>query len=302
MPPKNVRELAEAICTGHKEYNFFSAMRVNIQPSELLALKRAGLVFCECGIEGLSSSYLQRLNKGTSVILSLQAMKTCHELGLRNSTNLITDFPGGTQDEVAETVRNIQRYAISYAPAARVTPFMLTGGSVVERFRHEFSIAHVRMHEFYRIGLPEDVYKQLVLDELEWQGEGLRADWSEVESACNSWRDLHQQLAVDRRLPFRHPLYYQDGGTFVEIFDRRHGYRSITLVEPWRSIYLFCMQIRSRESIDRRFAEAGAACVTEALRALVAENLIFEADGRYLSLAVASTPEIAERRISAAPE
>ncbi|MEW6368422.1 MAG: RiPP maturation radical SAM C-methyltransferase [Acidobacteriota bacterium] len=302
MRSRELMELAERILAGRREYNFFAAMRSNIRPRELLALKKAGLVFCECGIEGFSSSYLRRLNKGTSVILNLQALKTCHELGLRNSTTLITNFPGSTQEEVAETARNIQRHAISYSPAARLSPFQLAAGSAVDRFRHDYGIAHVEKHEFYRAGLPEDAFARLELNELEWRGEGRRADWSEVESARNSWRDLLSRIADDARLPFHHPLYYQDGGTFMEIFDRRHGYRSITLIEPWRSIYLFCMEIRSRESIDGRFAEAGAEEVTRALRALVAESLMFEEDGQYLSLAVASTPEIAERRISAAFE
>jgi len=300
MRPSELLELAEAIRAGNKEYNFFTAMRANIQSSVLLALKKAGLVFCECGIEGFSSSYLRRLNKGTSAILNLQALKTCHELGLRNSTALITDFPGGTQEEVAETARTIRRFAVSYAPAAKLIRFQLAAGSTVDRFRREYGITHVEKHEFYRAGLPEDVFARLELNELEWRGEGRAADWGEVDSACTGWRDGLRRAAADRRLPFHHPLYYQDGGTFMEIFDRRHGYRAITLREPWRSIYLFCMEIRSRESIERRFTEVGAAEVAEALRALVAENLMFEEDGQYLSLAVASTPEIAERRVDAA--
>jgi len=335
LDPRHLATLARELRRGGREYSFFASLRANLRPRELLALKEAGLIYCECGIEGLSGAYLRRLNKGTSVGLNLQLLKTCHELGLRNNTNLIVDFPGSTAEEVAESARVIRDYACAYWPPAAFSPFSLAAGSVVDLYRGVFGITGAVKAEFYRVGLPEDVFARLQLNELDWLSAEPQADWTPVREAGREWIALHQRLSRDYTFPFHHPLYYQDGGQFLEIIDRRRGLRTVQLREPWRSIYLFCLEIRSRRAIERHFAH----CLPEveaALAALVEERLIFTeagpirttavpaveeaaaragrpcydpdaragrpcyGDWRYLSLAVAATPELAARSIRGA--
>ncbi len=293
--PRGVTEMAEALRRRRKQLCFFMNLRANISPREILSLQEAGMVCSECGIEGLSNSFLARINKGTSVIQNLQVLKTFHELGIWNNNNLISRFPGATAAEVEETAMAIRDFAKSYFPSGQVNQFNLCVGSTVDVFREEYGIKRVRNLDAYRVGMPERIWKRLQLLDQSWNGPE-PVDWTPVVEACLEWHELHVRLQEDNRFPFPHPLYYQDGGDFLEIVDRRQGCRTITLPEPWRSVYLFCMVIRSRSELRKRFPEC-MPDVNSIVGSLVAEKILYHEDPLYLSLAVAATPVHAARRI-----
>jgi radical SAM superfamily enzyme YgiQ (UPF0313 family) len=117
------------------------------------------------GIEGLSTAFLRRIGKGTTVIQNLQAMRVCTELGIDNDANLIVDFPGSTPAEVAETARTILDYALGFSPL-NVTRFHLGVDSTVDTLRAEFGLRNVRNKDLYRVGMPEDVWARLQLLDL----------------------------------------------------------------------------------------------------------------------------------------
>jgi ribosomal peptide maturation radical SAM protein 1 len=296
--PRGVKELAGALKKRRKQLCFFMAVRANIVPRDILSLHQAGMVRCECGIEGLSNSFLKRINKGTTVIKNLQVLKTCHELGIWNVTNLITEFPGATAAEVEETANTIRNYAAAYYPSGKITSFDLCVGCTVDVCREEYGINRVRNCDDYRCGMPEQTWTKLQLTDQSWDGPE-PVNWSPVQEACVQWHDLHEQLRKDKRFPFTHPVYYHDGGEFLEIVDRRHGCRTLTLPEPWRSVYLFCMEIRNRDQLNEYFPEYGSE-LDSIIERLVDEKVLYREGQRYLSLAVAATPELAARRIRAA--
>ncbi len=296
--PHGVTQLAKALKKKKEQLFFFVTLRANISPREILSLHEAGMGRCECGIEGLSSSYLKRINKGTTVIQNLQVMKTCHELGIWNNTHLITEFPGSTAAEVAETAHTIRDVALAYYPSATIGAFCLCVGSTVDRLREAYGITNIRNFEEYRGCMPDKTWTRLQLVDRIWDAP-VPVDWTPVREACDRWYELHERLRKDERFPFTHPLYYHDGGSFLEIVDRRHGCRTLTLPEPWRSVYLFCMEIRSHAQLSERFASS-ATELDPIIERLVAEKVLYQEDSHYLSLAVATTPELASRRIRAA--
>src|SRR5262249_18318027 len=79
---KGVAEFAQAIAGQQKDYQIFYEMRANVRPYELLLLWEAGLRHTQFGIEGLSTSFLRRVGKGTTTIQNLQSMRLCAELGI----------------------------------------------------------------------------------------------------------------------------------------------------------------------------------------------------------------------------
>jgi ribosomal peptide maturation radical SAM protein 1 len=293
--PRGIVDLAASLRRRRGEFSIFMSLRANTSARDILNLYEAGVMRCECGIEGLSNSYLSRLNKGTTVIRNLQVLRTCHELGIWNNTNLIVNFPGATGEEVEETAANIRDYAAAYYPPGRTISFQLTPGCAVDIFRDRYGIEDVRNLEDYRCGMPPETGERLVLGERTWtQPEPV--DWQPVESACADWGALHENLRKDDRFPVSHPLYYHDGGSFLEIVDRRDGCRTITLPGPWRSVYLFCMEIRTQDRIAGHFP-VSVPPVAEILEWLVAEKLMYREKRLYLSLAIALTPGLAVRRM-----
>ena len=282
-------EFAEAIKKLGKDFDIFYEMRANIKPHELLALKEAGLSAVQFGIEALSTSVLKRVGKGTTTIQNLQVMKLCYELRIFNGANLIVDFPGATLEEVEETRHNLLNFAIAYQPL-NISTFGLGVDSTVDALRERFGISNVRNDDVFKKGLPAEVWKRLRLLNLDFDGPA-GVDWAPVKEAVQQWFALHQG-------GFTPLLRYQDGGSFVSVIDDRQAQHLEGFYDGLaRDVFMYCMEIRTFDQIARRFCQAEATELQEVLEKFIDDQIVFHEAGRYLSLAMALTPEIAARRI-----
>lgn len=295
-----IEDMARGLSGLGKDLEYFYEMRANVHPYHLLLLWESGLRGIQVGVEGLCTSYLRRIGKGTTAIQNLQVMKTCAELGISNaSANLITWFPGSTQEEVEETLHNIRTYALAYEPC-NVARFALGVDSTVDKLREQFKVTNVRNKDWLRSGLPEELWQRMRLFDLSYDDAGDTADWGPVERACAGWRELWETTP-------RPLLFYFDGGTFLRIVDRRAGRSGAhpvrLLSARSRDIYLYCMEIRSFEDIAGRFgfeSEEQQRKLRAFLQQLVQWGLMFAEKRSYLSLALASSPQAAARRLRAA--
>ena len=300
---RDLDELSGGLSSLGRDLAFFTELRASARPIDIVRLWDAGLEVAQVGIEGLCTPYLARIGKGTSTIQNLQAMKTLAELGIRNESNLIVDFPGSIQADVDETVRNILDYAISYQPLSP-TRFHLGLGSTVATQPESFSVSGIRNADFYRHALPDDVWRRIHLLDLSFDCTAV-ADWRPVEAACAAWTEAHANRGGE------HLLAYRDGGAFLQITDRRRqrdqvGERrrqaDITLSGRGRSLYLFCTQVRSMKDVLARFAGQGdfdAGACEAFVGAMVERKLMFREGAKLLSLALAGSPQAAARRIRA---
>jgi ribosomal peptide maturation radical SAM protein 1 len=284
-------DLARSILGLGRDFRIFYELRANLSQEELLLLRQAGLREAQFGIEGLSTSFLRRIGKGTTTIQNLAAMKTCEEVGVLNIANLIANFPGATDEEVDETVRNIERYAVAYQPLA-VVEFHLGVESTVEVLRERFGIRNVRNSESVRGGLPDDVFERVKLLDLAFDCDQLTAKWDRVHQAADAWLQRYQQITQPM-------VMYQDAGSFLKIVDMRTERSSSGILRGTeREVYLHCCDIRTQAQLLARFPTLAPKDLDEMLRSFVAEDLMFEENGRYLSLAMAKDAETAAARIA----
>jgi ribosomal peptide maturation radical SAM protein 1 len=287
---KGVAELANALKATGLELSIFYEMRAQISPIELVHLWQAGLTSAQFGIEGLSAAFLDRIGKGTSIIQNLQAMKICEELGIENGANLLIDFPGATAEEVEQTRHTILNFALPYRPCA-LSSFQLCVGSTVDSLPDAFGVTNVRNADVYRAAMPVDVWRRLRLFSLDFDGTAPNPSWDSVRAACEVWRRKYEA----RSEPL---LFYQDGGTFLTISDARgESVKETVLRGLERRLYLYCCQIRSHAQILAAFTEAPAQAIQGALDRLVREALVYQEGSRFLSLAMASSPAAAVKRI-----
>lgn len=302
---KGVDEFAQRLIDTGKDWVIFYEMRANIRPHELLMLWQAGVRFVQFGIESLSESYLKRIGKGTSVITNLQVMKICHELGISNGANLLTDFPGGRPEEVAETCETIQRYALGYEPLS-ANRFWLGRGATVQVLSQEYGVRNLRNADFYRAGLPEALYERLDLLDLSYDQDGPVADWNHVRALCKQWGAAY---SAARASEYRHLLTYLDSGQSMRIFDARTGVLRTSVFKGLaRDVYMYCAEIRRWDDLNQEFIESGRATarqLAELIEGWNQQGLLYREGqrlegGRFLSLAPAFTPELASRRIRAA--
>jgi ribosomal peptide maturation radical SAM protein 1 len=298
---KGIEELSQKVRQQGKNYVIFYEMRAQISPYDILCLWEMGLRSAQFGIEGLSNSYLKRVGKGTSVIQNLQAMKTCYELNIDHSgANLVVDFPGSTDLEVEETRDAITRYAILYEPL-RLSSFGIGLGSTVERLKDSFGVSNLRNADFWRVGLPEDVYSRLEL--LDRSGDFPHADWRPVRRAVGLWRRAQQTA---RASSYRHLLSYLDGGDYLKIIDLRSRTPRILRFDSWeRAVYLSAMEIARHSDLVQRHTDGSVPEVSRLdrwLHDLTRDSLMYREGTRYLALAPATFPDFAARRIRAAHE
>jgi ribosomal peptide maturation radical SAM protein 1 len=293
---KGIDELAREIGALPGDVSFFYEARAHISAGELLSLWEVGLREVQFGIEALSTSLLERINKGTTTIQNLEVMKTLRELGIASGANLIVNFPGSTQAEVHETVDVIRRYAIVYEPlhAAR---FWLSRDSVVHAFPERFGIGRIRNRDTFRAGVPDDVLERLELFDLDFDYLGPPARWDLVREAIESWEKAYKySLALKRPL-----LRYFDGGSFLRIEDDRPvlGNRSIILSGASRELYLWCCSTRRIATLERQFCEDDEDRNTlhRFIERMTAQSLMFREGDRVLSVACAVEPHLAARRI-----
>lgn len=297
---KGVGDFGEAIAATGKEFALFYEMRANVSPADVLSLWRAGVKYVQFGIEGLSTEYLKRVGKGTSVIQNLQAMKSCHELNITNNANLLTHFPGATQAEVDESVTTILTAAIVYEPL-NPNRFWLGRGSTADVLREQFPITNIRNADFYKHGLPDEVYQRLALFDLSYELTPPLADWDPVYEACALWEDAYGRA---RSSQYRHLMAYLDGGNFLRLYDGRSGEpASVVLRGLARDLYLYLAEVHTRAEVTERFVTrkgVPAADVDALLAEWLEKGWLFAEKERLLSLAPAFSPELAARRIERA--
>ena len=287
LPLKESKKIFEQLCETKKDYRFFGEIRADTPRHTLLTMKKAGVTEVQIGIEALSSRLLNRMNKGTTAIQNIEAMKNCEELGLINASNLILQFPGSDVDDVEETLHNLD-FALAFRPMRAVT-FWLGLGSPVWIDPGRFGIQSVFNHPNWAQLLADERYEKINFMIQSYRGDRIRQRklWRTVADKIEEWNDIYAWL---HRKPGSAPiLSYRDGRDFLTIRQRRYRLETIThrVAGPSREIYLFCRRTRSLERILKRFPRITKQQMRSFLDMMVGKKLMFEENRKYLSLAVA---------------
>jgi len=285
-PLKLPREIFDALAaTGH-DFSLFGEIRATTDHDTLAAMRRAGLDRVQIGIEALSSGLLQKLNKGTTAVKNLRAMRDCEELGIENRSNLIVRFPGSDETDVAETLRAIES-ARNFRPLKPV-PFWLGLGSPVCRDFDRYGIQTHFNHPNYKALFPPDITRKVPLVIQAYRGDRMRQKklWAPVMRRIRQWEATY--TALRHQSPGRPVLSYQDGGNFIILRQRRpdgpaHTHR---LTGSSRDIYLFCRPGRPLAEIATKHPGFSAEQIKCFLDEMVRKRLMFSDAGHYLSLAV----------------
>ena len=249
-------------------------------------MRGAGMQELQIGIEALSTSLLKKLHKGTSAVQNLEIMRNCEALGIVNSSNLILHFPGSEEQDVAETLRNLE-FALPFRPLQTVK-FWLGLGSPVWQNPELYGIKAVFNHPNWSHLFPQEIFYAM-----EFMIQAYRGDigfqqriWRPVFKKVAWWQKMYTALHQGPNMP---PiLSFRDGRDFMIITQRQYQAESILhrLVGQSRLIYLFCMQHRSLKRICNRFPALAADKIVTFLKMMVDKKLMFNENDKYLSLAI----------------
>jgi ribosomal peptide maturation radical SAM protein 1 len=272
-------------------FHFFYETKANLKRAQIASMASAGVMEIQPGIESLSTPVLSLMKKGTTALQNIRMLKWALEHRMEVGWNLIYGFPGEDPAEYrkmaalvplllhleppSSALLEVHRFSPYHASTDNY-PLRLTGPKPF--YRHVYplddktlsDIAYVFDYEYTTPQSPKEYAKPL-LDALE--------AWSQ------GWRGAK--------------LEYRRGAGFLEIEDCRGDTRAHhRLGETEAKIYLSLDASASASTVAHDLAKnakhgetvPSAPEVEAFLKQLVALRLVYEEDGRYLSLAIPARP------------
>jgi len=289
LPLKTAGALFDGIRNLGKNVQIFGEIRADFSDPILQRMAAAGMSRVQIGVEALSTRLLTKMNKGTTAIENLSAMRLCEALNISHQSNLILYFPGSDETDVQETLKTLA-YAAVYRPLQSVS-FWLGLGSPIWRSPKAFGIRRTFNHPNYASIFPADIVSCVPLPIQAYHADlGIqRRLWRPVKKKIKQWKKDYDALRRSSSI-----LSFRDGREFLIIRQKRLAGQPFThrLVGLSREIYLFCQTPRDRNELNQRFPGLGEDQVAPFLRMMTDKKLMYEENGRYLSLAVPAIPRI----------
>lgn len=279
-----VRELFPRLAASDISFDIFYEVKANLRYAQLSAMKAGGLTQIQPGIESFSDSVLKLMEKGCTGFQNIQLLRWCEEIGIDAAWNLLAGFPGEDQAEYARMAALLPSlshlkppYSCARLRLDRFSPFHSRADA--------FGFARMRPAQAYfyvfPLGRKELAHLAYYFDFDYDDGRNPDLYVRPVQSAVTAWWEEFN--AKDRaRLDAR---YLPDGS--IKIEDTRAcapaPARSLT---GTAALLLVACDIASKPPALASNLGLAEAAVQDTLDTLVADKLMAEDNGRYLSLPV----------------
>jgi ribosomal peptide maturation radical SAM protein 1 len=283
---KYVEQLCGPLSQQHNDYRIFYEVKANLDSNQLRTMARAGITRLQPGIESLNSHILALMRKGVTMLRNVRLLKWAHYYGMHLSWNILTGFPGETEQDYADQLQVV--------PKLRHLPPPLGVGLIwLERFSPyffdpSFPVQDAMPLRAYRFIYPQD---EINLEEIAYffdyeMGSTLPQDrHEELREQVAEWKAAWQCKPVPA-------LAYRRAPGWIQVIDRRSADRAAhTFQDHEAAIYELCSETdRTVETLCKHLAETRGgspepAEVRASLEKFCALGLMLEEKGRFLSLA-----------------
>ncbi|UCH94130.1 MAG: cobalamin-dependent protein [Candidatus Aminicenantes bacterium] len=187
IQPDKSMELAKAIeKAGIKKYHFVSNRSDTVinNPKVVEAWAKIGLKFIAIGMESYRDEELKALNKQTTVSMNEEAIRICHDNGIRVRGIFIVQ-----QDYDKEDFRKLAEYTrgvgVDYSSFAVLTP--LPGTELYEEKKSELIIHNYNLYDMFHTVLPAKL--------------PLKRFYKEFTNLIKGGMSLKQKLKMVRKIP-----------------------------------------------------------------------------------------------------
>jgi len=174
---ENLKDICREIIKRRLTVKLTGQLRIDPDNTpELFSLMReAGFVAVRFGVDAWSENTLKISRKGYSVKTIRENLKACKEAEIYTEINLVVGYPGETDDDIDETLRNIQSNKEFIGRFAVVNPLMLKAGSEFWKESEKFSIFfRQNKEELYKVH-PNGIPSRLWFSEKPYIDEKVRA-------------------------------------------------------------------------------------------------------------------------------
>jgi ribosomal peptide maturation radical SAM protein 1 len=287
-----ITELCGPLSESHFDYRLFYELKSNISPAQLRTLARAGVLSIQPGIESLNTHILNLMRKGVTMLRNVRCLKWAYYYGMRVSWNILTGFPGETEEDYQQQAAVLRK--IRHLPPPE------GGGRIwLERFSPyffdpSFPVSNVRPLEVYGLIYPEeliDLGEVAYFFKYDMDNVVPESALQEMNEVLDTWR------AAWERRP-KPALVYQRAPDWIQFVDRRgdkpvaHAFSGLEV-----EVYESCGETdQTVASVHKAVTSVPGLVhsseeeVSYILRKFCDLDLMLEEDGRYLSLALPANP------------
>ena len=285
-----------ALAASDLEVELFYETKANLKKEQVRALRDAGVMSIQPGIESFGDNVLALMRKGVTALQNIQLLKWCTELGVRPYWNVLWGFPG-------EPPEDYQRMAAIVPLLTHLVPPIGFGGLRLDRFSPNFfdaeklGFTNVRplpaYHHVYPLHAPA-VANLAYHFGFDYAREQRVDDYiGPLLTALRAWKSLTGEST----------LYHEEVDGRLAIVDTRPcppkleerrgtaARAAVTVLDDLdRFLYLQCDAIADvRRLVEAAHAggfEATETSIVERLEPLCAKGLMLRDGRRYLALAV----------------
>jgi ribosomal peptide maturation radical SAM protein 1 len=275
------------------DFSFFYETKANLKKDHLWAMRNAGVLVIQPGIESLSSTILKMMRKGVTALQNIRLLKWAKQFGISVQWNLLHGFPGEPLEEY-ELMTDVMSSIIHLQPP-RMSRLVVERFSPYHQTPELFGLTDLKPYPFYKFIYPvsDADLNELAYDfTYEYKDTCDRSCFLEkIRAQIETWRDDYEKGTSS--------LTYKRGPGFLVISDRRAnlemGDYQLGPVEA--EVYLACDGGATPKSVLERLRASGytrtrLAEVTEFLVELLDAGLVYEENGRYLSLALCTNDNV----------
>jgi len=309
MDERYGKELFPAMAGRRDRLSMFVETRAHVGRAQLAAMREAGVVMVQLGIESFSSPVLKLIDKGTTALQNIRVIKWCAELGIQAFYNVIYGFPGEPAEEYGRMADLIPSLTHLEAPN---TPVQLR----LDRFspyhrdpaRYGIEVTGPRPSRVEVLGMEAEELAQI-----EYFFTFRYADGRDPAGYVARFLEACRQWRARWREDFGRLAWAPAPGGGLRIHDlRRGGPRAVYTLGPLEAaLYRGCdagaTAAKLWESLDAdERATVDVAAVDRFLDGLVARGLAYREGKKVLALAVDASapaiPAIAAEELAAAQQ
>ncbi|MFO7677028.1 MAG: RiPP maturation radical SAM C-methyltransferase [Thermoplasmatota archaeon] len=291
LPQKGYKDLCEKIMKLNRDFTLIIESRAgSLNSKDYSLLRQAGFTHIQTGIETFSTNYIKKMNKGVRVIDNIAALKFCKENHIKNSYNLIVDYPNEESINFKQTEKNIQLFQ-KYLEPPNISKFVVGFQSPIYNNLEQFNIEKLEPKIIDTLMYPEEIFdkdffffysctRKKEIDKNPW--ERLVSDWKrkyEEQKKLGVKRDIDLEKLV---------FYYKDGGNFIKIYDKRQGDNAMIymLNNDERNVFLACTDVISKTELVNNFIDMGPSNIETILNGFVQAGIVYKENEWYVSLPI----------------
>lgn len=279
-------ELARLRHDDGYDLTLFYELKSNLRESHVQMLAAAGVAMVQIGIESFDDHVLSLMQKGSTAIMQVQALKHLYEQRIHPVWNILHDNPGERPEDYDRMAELFEAIDCLPPPApGHIGPMVLQRFSRYWRDPSAFGLREVRPDPVYREMFPSPTVDVAELacffqyDHDQQNDHALDAARKRALSAVDRWRERFRPYS----------LTYERGPAFVRIVDRRDGGQRVSVLTGLeQNIFEICRWARGRRTVHKQVnGRASPEAVDDVLKDLVDRRFLLHASAdSFLSLPV----------------